>query len=191
MNKLMKWEKMKNKKGFTLVEVIIVVGLIGVMSAIAIPAINSWLPNYRLKGAARSVYSTMQKARILAVKTNKDTAIIFDPVNNKYELCDNWVAGACAGNLQMTDFSVVGSGVGYGHGNATNQANVAATAFPMVPDDDVSYSSPINVATFNSRGLGNAGYVYLGNMQNSTTYAIGSLSSGSIKILKWRGGTWE
>lgn len=186
MNTQTKWEKMKRINGFTLLEVIIVVAIIGIMSAIAIPAINSWLPNYRLKSAARDVYSIMQRARMMAVKTNKDTAVIFDPVNNKFELCDNWVAGACAGSLQMTNFADVGNGVGYGHGSAAT--SVPGGAFP---GDDVSYSSPANVATFNSRGIGNAGYVYLDHQNNNSTYAVGSLSSGSIRILKWQGGGWE
>ncbi|MDX2481081.1 MAG: GspH/FimT family pseudopilin, partial [Desulfuromusa sp.] len=167
-------------------EVLIVVGMIGVLSAIAIPSYIGWLPNSKLKSATREMYSTLQKARALAVKTNRDTAVIFDPANNKYDLCDDWVAGACAGSAQTMDIATLGYGVGCGHGNATTP--VPGGAFP---GDDVSYSAPVNVATFNSRGLGNAGYVYLDHQNNTTTYAVGSLSSGSIRILKWQGGAWE
>ena len=191
MDNNMEWGKMKNSKGFTLIEVLIVIGVIGILSAIAIPTISSWLPNYRLKAAARDVYSTMQKARMLAVKMNNNTAVVFDPGNNKYELCDDWVAGVCAGSVQITDFSSIGSGVGYGHGEAPDQANASATAFPLSPDDNVSYASPDNVAVFNSRGFGSAGYVYLDHQKNTTTYAVSSLSSGVVRILKWQGGGWK
>lgn len=179
---------MKNSKGFTLIEVIIVMAMIGIMAAIAVPTINSWLPNYRLKSAARDVYSTMQKARMLAVKANKDTAVIFIPATSKYELCDEWdsASTSCSGNTESFDFTLMPNGIGYGHGNSTT--SVSGGAFPA---DEVSYSSPVNVATFNSRGLGNAGYVYLDHQNNTSTYAIGSLSSGSIRILKWQGGAWE
>lgn len=180
---------MKNSRGFTLLEVIVVVSIIAVMAAIAIPALNTWGPNYRLKGAVRDVYSAMQKARILAVKTNTDTAVIFDPANNKYDLCDEWDVSAtppCVGNTQAFDLSTLPNGIGFGHGSATASATTPPGVFPA---DNVSYAS--DVATFNSRGLCNSGYVYLDHDKNTTTYAVGSLSSGSIRMFKWQGGAWE
>ena len=67
-------------KGFTLIEVIVVIGIIGIMSAIAIPAINSWVPNYRLKAAARDVYSAAMKAKSEAVKRNSNVAMTFNQI---------------------------------------------------------------------------------------------------------------
>jgi prepilin-type N-terminal cleavage/methylation domain-containing protein len=179
---------MRNKNGFTLIEVIIVVAMIGIMAAISIPSMHSWMSNYRLKAAARDAYSVLQKARALAVKTNTDTAVIFDTANSTYDLCDEWDSSStsCAGSSQSFDFSSLPNGIGYGHGSAT--AQVPGGAFP---GDDVSYASPVNVATFNSRGLGNSGYIYLDHDKNTTTYAVGSLSSGSIRMFKWLGGAWE
>ena len=69
--------RMKKDKGFTLIEVIVVMALIAIMAGIAIPAINRWAPNYRLKGAARDLYSYMQQARGTAVKTNAATTMSF------------------------------------------------------------------------------------------------------------------
>jgi len=69
---------MKNSKGFTLIELIIVVVLIGLMSAIAIPNFINWLPNYRLKAATRQLYGAAMKAKGEAVKRNVNCALSFN-----------------------------------------------------------------------------------------------------------------
>ena len=63
--------------GFTFVELMIVIGMISILSAIAVPSAMKWMPNYRLKAAVRDLYSNMQKARMVAVKTNQNVLIEF------------------------------------------------------------------------------------------------------------------
>lgn len=175
---------MVNNRGFTLLEVLIAVAMISVIGAIAIISFATWLPNYKLKGAARDLYSTLQKARMIAVKTNGNSAVIFDLANNNYSLCDNWNSStsSCDGSLTTTDLTLLGYGIGFGHGDATSAIGVGF-------DNEVTYAG--DDVVFNSRGLCDAsGYVYLENTSGST-YSVGSLTSGAVRILKWHGGTWE
>jgi type IV fimbrial biogenesis protein FimT len=64
----------------------VVIGIIGILSMIAIPNIISWLPKYRLGSAARNLLSAMQYARLVAVKENVDILVNFDPQNDNYML---------------------------------------------------------------------------------------------------------
>lgn len=70
------YKSFKNS-GFSLIELIIILGMISVVSAIAFPSFMKWLPNYRLKAAVRDLYSNMQKAKTVAVKTNQNVLIEF------------------------------------------------------------------------------------------------------------------
>ena len=71
-----------NKKGFTLVELGIVLATISIMSAIAYPNISNLIADYRLKAACRDVFSNLQRAKIVAVKENKLCTMTFNPPVN-------------------------------------------------------------------------------------------------------------
>ena len=75
---------MRKNSGFTLFELLAVIGIVAVLSAIAIPNFFSWLPKYRLGSAARNLLSAMQYARLVAVKKNVDILVNLDSVENKY-----------------------------------------------------------------------------------------------------------
>ena len=58
-----------NKRGVTLLELIIVFVIIAIMAAFLAPGIGSWLPRYRLRSATRDVVSTMRTAQIRAISS--------------------------------------------------------------------------------------------------------------------------
>jgi len=82
------WKILKNRKGFTMSEVAVVLSLIGIMTAISVPSYISWLPRHRLQTSVRQIYDDMQLAKIRAVKDNNNTVAvaIFTPATNKYTI---------------------------------------------------------------------------------------------------------
>jgi prepilin-type N-terminal cleavage/methylation domain-containing protein len=70
------------QQGFTLIEIMVVVAIMGIFSMIAIPNFISWLPRHRLSLAAQDVASGLIKARSRAVKDN--TVVVFGQTGNSF-----------------------------------------------------------------------------------------------------------
>jgi type IV fimbrial biogenesis protein FimT len=80
------WKILKNRKGFTMTEVAVVLSLIGIMTAIAVPSYISWLPRHKLQTSVRQIYDDMNLAKIRAVKDNTVAVVIFTPATNQYTI---------------------------------------------------------------------------------------------------------
>ncbi len=78
-----------NKKGVTLLELLIVMVIIAIAAGFIVPNIGAWLPNYRLRGTARDIVSTMRTAQMKAISTNLQYRINLNPADvgaNSYRL---------------------------------------------------------------------------------------------------------
>ena len=76
-------KKGKGNSGVTLIELMMVIGIFAVLAAVAVPNFVIWLPNYRLKQAARDLLSNFQLARLTAIKMNTCCSITFNqPIDN-------------------------------------------------------------------------------------------------------------
>jgi len=64
--------------GFTVVEMLLTIGIASIILAIAIPALLSTLPRLRLSSAARQVASDLQVARIKAISQNTANTVTFN-----------------------------------------------------------------------------------------------------------------
>ncbi len=192
MKSLLKYGE--GKSGVTLLEILILFMVLSILAGIAIPAFSAWLPEYRLRNAARDIYSNLQRAKSGAANANETWGVFFDDSVNpgRYSMWSfgpnrEWDDGA--GDDVQQGISIDLSeykGVDYGNGNATQ--NIQRRAF----NGFITYVTPDNVAIFSSRGtVNNLGYVYLCNAKGSA-YAVGTPSQAGVVVMKkYRGGHWE
>jgi len=66
-----------NKKGITILELIIVCVIIAIGTLLLVPSIGSWVNHYRLRTAVRDVVSIMRVAQMKAVATNMEYQVKF------------------------------------------------------------------------------------------------------------------
>jgi len=76
---------LKNQRGITLLELIIVMIIIAICAVLVTPNIGGWLPYYRLRSATRDLVSTMRVAQMKAISNNLRYQISFT-ANNSYVL---------------------------------------------------------------------------------------------------------
>lgn len=69
-----------------LIDVIVALGIIALMSTLAIPYIKKYQPNLKLNADARNLASDLRYAQQLTITEQKIHITSFDLINNKYDI---------------------------------------------------------------------------------------------------------
>ena len=83
---LPKARESRNERGFSLIELLVVIVLLGLVVMVGMPAMQDWLERYRVRTAAQSLAADMQLQRMRAVSRNRAFCIQFSQVNGTYTL---------------------------------------------------------------------------------------------------------
>jgi len=189
MNPFQEFEIMRKNSGFTMIEVIIVIALMGIITAIAVPNFLSWIPEKRLRSASDDLFSNLLYTKMQAIKNNVDWAVVFNFSGNSYTVqSDYGGSNTVEKTVNLTSYS---SGVRYGAGSAGGSVP-GDPGGGSIPADAISYTGPSNVAVFTSRGMADTlGYVYLTNDSNSSVAVGTPVLAGVVVQRVWSGTAWE
>ena len=168
-----------NTKGVTLIELMVVVAIILIITAIAIPMYISDIPRQRLKGAARNLLTDMRMARARAVASNQHFLVCFDntsPGIGYTLVLEGATPMDCvnvpAGNVEKTvSFDINYSGVVFGKGNSTVCGGFSGT------DEAITFTAAKarfnrNGSAVNSTETVGSGLVYLTNTRDTPDRAF-------------------
>lgn len=155
----------KENAGYSMMEMVTVIGIIAITMVIAASMYTSFAKNRNLKEAASALISDMKLAKQRAAAESVPYQITIDTNNNRYTVKDCCDAGC-------SSFGCV-----Y---NATN--NLGKYGSNVTFTDDITY----NTITFQSRGTCSAGHVTLQNFLGSTIKITTSMTGRirSEQILK-------
>ncbi len=106
---------MKNKNGFTLIELMVLVSIIGLILAIGTPPVIQFLRHYQSKDAAHVILGALREARSRAIYEKNNYVVLFDINNSQVTLLDD--DGGGNGNPSNPGFNPVNRGNGQQDGD--------------------------------------------------------------------------
>jgi type IV fimbrial biogenesis protein FimT len=176
-----KRKKIFDSKGFSFVELMVVIALIGILSAIVLPGLLGNMPEKRLKSAARNLYGDLQKARLLAVKENNSVTVTFNTGAGQY----SYTNGGAAVTESLADYGAVRYGCSIAPGNTWREADGE-------PNNGIPAAGVTGEITFSNLGVANPEDIYLQSDNDQTVcYAVSVSMLGAVKIYRYNGSAWQ
>jgi type II secretion system protein H len=156
------------RRGFTLVELMIVIAVIGVLATMSAPSLFHNMADYKLNGTVRAIFATLQYARMCAASAGKEYRVRFFLDNtpqgyrleqgNHFSGSDSWAT--------RRDYHPLPEQVRINH--ATDYRG--------------THQSGTSVIAFNPQGTASSGGVYLKNSKGKIRSVKVSSSTGRIRM---------
>ncbi len=88
---------MEKNAGFSFIELVIVIAIVGILSSLAAPRLLQWRTSTKLRGEVSTFYGNLKKAKSRAIRDNADVTVTF-PSSNSYTISG---AGIGSSNYDM------------------------------------------------------------------------------------------
>jgi type IV fimbrial biogenesis protein FimT len=169
----------KPPKGFTVIELMVVIAIIGIVMALAIPAFGSMQRTMRIRAGTKSAAQNFRHVRERAIATGRNYQIT--QVDSKHYQITDPDGGVSVIDLGHTTGGNLQFGTTGGIAVAPPEANLAS------PDGD-GFDFDGEVLIFQARGASSKGVIYIND--GNDNYAIGVNPLGKIRIYHFASGSW-
>ena len=191
-------QKMSKQKcqpqGMTLIELLIVIGILAIMAGMTMSALGEYIPEYRLNAAVRELATDLQNAKTEAIKRNAYIVVVFSPgiyspegeIGSYFMFVDDGKGGGVSANFTHDGDEEVIT-------NKTMPKNVS-----LYSSGFTTINSTNNRILFNSLGLPNikvSNKFIFGNVKlrnnKSKYYKISTSMYGGLRIIESNNGTFS
>jgi len=135
---------MRREHGFTLIELMIAIGLTALLLSMAVPALGSFVANARLTGAVNDFVASMHAARSTAVTTNSRVTICASASGNNCEAVgwdQGWIVFTDTDSDQAVDVNETIVSTGEGAEGLSIQSGEFAASLTYRPNGRVMNAS--------------------------------------------------
>lgn len=144
----------RSERGFTLVDALAVVALLGIISAMAVPMTTSSLAAFRLRGDAQSVQNLVALAKMRAASRFSRARVFVNLATNTYRM-EVFNRTTNAWEIEGAE-TTTSSGVAFGFAGLDTpppNTQVAIAMSPECTDDAGATIENTSCIVFNSRGV--------------------------------------
>lgn len=174
------------ERGFTILELGVVILLIGIVAAISVPRIIDSMREYRLNSGMRQVSDALRRVKMQAVSANQRAALSIDTTGRRIGVtfynADNTV--------NRTEWAPLPRDVGFERPTSitSNPEGVTTEGVLTFPQEDGVYR-----LTFNSRGFpvvafGETSAVFIGNGKDYRAITMSSV--GGVRTYRAENSAW-
>lgn len=137
-------------QGFTLIELMVTIGIIGIMTFVAIPSLTDTFNRMAVNAAARSINTALSLARSEAVKRSRDVSI-----------CPSTSGTDCASDKWADGWIVFidANGDANGASGSVDAGDEVLRVFAALADIKVTSSPSTDLLTYDNKGYGKLGAV--------------------------------
>jgi prepilin-type N-terminal cleavage/methylation domain-containing protein len=172
---------MCKQEGFTLVEILVSLGILGILVTLALPPLSAWSANEKYRKIAGDFTSALRLTRSKAIKSNLEHRLEVDLDKRRFRLV---------------------------HGNRATLSTDTSWNWPqnivfdweILPPEmtlratvDCSQSTGTVNIHFNPLGSSNSYYLCLLDPSGGKRFRVGvsQAATGRIVVRKWQGGAWK